>query len=238
MSANPKHQYYHLKVDWLTKQCKNGLTIKLLYIEGEKKAAGFIEYVPGEYCWRGVDAKGYMFIHCLWTEKKKNRNKGLGAQLIQEAEADARSAGMNGVAVVTSDGSFMTAKDIFLKNGYSIKEEAGKEQLLVKTFSGESAGVGMRPTIKADPEALKKYQGLHLIYSKQCPWVARFVDEVKPVLEEEGLKATIKELTTPEEAQNGPGLYGVFNLIHNGKMLVDRYISVTRFKNILKHLSK
>ena len=55
---NPKHELYHNKVGWLKEQFKTGLKIKLLYIKGEKRPVGFIEYVPGEYCWRSVDAKG------------------------------------------------------------------------------------------------------------------------------------------------------------------------------------
>jgi hypothetical protein len=44
----------------------------------------------------------------------------------------------------------------------------------------------------------------------------------------------ITELKTPADAQNAPSLYSVFNLINNGKLLADRYISLTRFNNILK----
>ena len=63
---NPKHEFYHLKIDWIKEQLENGLKIKLLYLEGEKRSIGFIEYIPGENCWRSVNAKDYMFIHCLW----------------------------------------------------------------------------------------------------------------------------------------------------------------------------
>ena len=52
---------------------------KNLYVEGEKKLAGFIEYVPGEYAWRGVNAEGYMFIHCIWIAANKHRKQGLGS---------------------------------------------------------------------------------------------------------------------------------------------------------------
>ncbi|MCP4751421.1 MAG: hypothetical protein GY866_11040 [Proteobacteria bacterium] len=37
-----------------------------------------------------------------------------------------------------------------------------------------------------------------------------------------------------EDAQKAPSLYGVFNLIYKGKLLADRNISITRFKNIVK----
>ncbi|GAJ16409.1 unnamed protein product, partial [marine sediment metagenome] len=73
---NPKHEFYYKKVDWLKEQYENGLKTKLLYLKDEKRPVGFIEYIPGEHCWRSVKAKGYMFIHCLWTNGKKYQHQG------------------------------------------------------------------------------------------------------------------------------------------------------------------
>ncbi|MDZ7721810.1 MAG: GNAT family N-acetyltransferase [candidate division KSB1 bacterium] len=224
---NPKHEFYHKKIEWLDQQFKNGLRIKLLFIEEEKKPVGFIEYVPGEYCWRSVQANGYMFIHCLWTNGKKYQHQGLGAELIAEVERDAKD--MHGVAVLTSDKAFMANREIFVKRGYELLEESGKEQLLVKTFDK-----GPLPHINDWESVLNSYQGLNIIYSKQCPWVARFMEEVKPVLANEHLEPHIIEIKTAKQAQKAPSLYATFNLVYNGKLLADRYISVTRFKNILK----
>jgi len=36
------------------------------------------------------------------------------------------------------------------------------------------------------------------------------------------------------EAQNAPSYYGVFNLLWNGRLLADHYVSKGRFKNILR----
>jgi hypothetical protein len=224
---NPENEYYQLKVNWLKEQFKNGLKIKLLYIEGEKGSKGFIEYVPGEYCWRPVDAKGYMFIHCIWTNRKKYQHRGLGKQLITEAEKDASE--MNGVAVVTSDNAFMASKEIFLKNRYRIIAESGKEQLLVKQFRDALLPAFFKSTFE-----LSGYKGLTIIYSRQCPWVARFIEEVKPILVKENLVPEIIEVKTPAVAQSAPSIYGVFNLIYDGRLLADRYISTTRFVNIIK----
>jgi len=224
---NPKNEYYELKVRWLKEQFLNGLKIKLLYVEGEKRPKGFIEYVPGAFCWRPVDAHGYMFIHCIWTNGKKYQHQGLGRQLINEAEKDASD--MNGVAVLTSDNSFIADKRIFLKNGYKIIDESGKDQLLFKPFREAPL-----PVFKQSDHAFGNHKGLTIIFSKQCPWVARFIEEVKPILEREKLEPEIKEIRTCEEAQKAPSVYGVFNLIYNGKNMADRYISTTRFVNIIK----
>jgi len=225
--TNEKHPYHHIKLDWIRKQYKYGLKIKLLFIKEEKKPVGFIEYIPGEYCWRSVNAKGYMFIHCLWTNGKKYQHKGLGSILIDEVEKDAKD--MLGVALITSDKAFMVNKKILLKKGYKIVSTAGKEQLMVKQFKKAEL-----PKMNNWEEQLKKINDLTFIFSVQCPWVARFMEDVKPVLEEMNLKPKIIRITDHKQAQNAPTIYSVFNLIYKGRILADRNISITRFRNIMK----
>jgi hypothetical protein len=224
---NSKSEFYPPKAEWLKAQFKNGLEIKMLYVEGVKRAIGFIEYIPGDYCWRRVSAKGYLFIHCLWTNGKKFQHQGLGKALLNEAENCAK--GMSGIAVMTSDKAFMADRSFFEANGYECVSESGKEQLLAKKLKP-----GTLPSFNEPEKPLGSYKGLTMVYSKQCPWVPRFLEEVKPVLEESNLKAKIVELKTPAEAQRAPSLYGTFSLIYNGKILADRYISTSRFKNIVK----
>jgi hypothetical protein len=223
---NPKHPQFHHKMDWLNEQFKNGLIIKLLFIEDVKRPVGFIEYVPGEFCWRAVDAKEYMFIHCLYTNGKKFQHQGLGHLLLNEVENDAKDK--MGIAAVTSDAAFMATRELFLKHGYNVIAESGKEQLVVKQFKN-----GPSPFFTADPQS-RNHEGLVILYSKQCPWIARFIDEIQPVLVEKGLDSTIIEIKTYKQAQQTPSVYGAFNLIYNGKILADRYISTTRFKNIIE----
>jgi len=214
------------KVEWYREHYKEGVRIKLLYTGDMDKSIGFVEYVPGKFCWRPVEAEGYMFIHCIWTYGKQNQNQGLGSLLIKEVEKEA--SGMNGVAVVTSDKSFMCKKEIFLKNGYEIVSESGKEQLVVK-----QSRKAPLPSFKVDAGEAR-YNNLTMIYSGQCPWVTRFIDEVKPVLKKEKLDVDIIEIKTAFQAQEAPSAYGVFNLVYKRKLLADRYISTTRFSNIIR----
>jgi hypothetical protein len=224
--TNAKHPDHHIKMDWIREQYEKGLKIKLLFLEEVKGPVGFIEYIPGENCWRAVDAKGFMFIHCLWTNGRKYQHQGLGSALIKEVEKD--STVMNGVAVLTSDKAFMANQEIFLKNGYKIVVTDGKEQLMVKQFKSSKL-----PEILDHKIKLQEIQDLTIIYSDQCPWVSRFIREIEPLLKERNLLINIIKLNSANEAQQAPSLYSVFNLIYKGKLLADRYISVTRFKNIL-----
>ena len=227
---NPKNPSFPLKIEWIKQRFSEGLRIKLLYTENRKKVAGFIEYVPGEYAWRAVSASGYMFIHCLWIYPNENKNKGFGTQLINDCIEDARQHNCNGVGVVTSKNSFMTNKSIYLKSGFQeIANDGAGNELLALAFNDEPL-----PVINDWKKQLANYQGLNVIFSKQCPWVARLIEEIKESGIADRLDLKITELKTPAEAQNAPSLYSVFNFINNGKLLADRYISVTRFNNILK----
>lgn len=219
---------YKRKVDWLKKRFSEGLKIKQLYLENEKKCNGFIEYVPAEYAWRSVNAKGYMFIHCIWITPNKFKNKGHGSMLIQEAIKDAKKLKMNGVVTIVSDGPFMADKKIFLKNGFKSIAKEENFDLMVKSFKKSPL-----PKFNDWKKQLKKAKGIQIFYSKQCPWVAESIDEFSDILKKRKLKFKIKELKTAKQAQNAPSIYSVFNLIKDGKLLADHYISKTRFLNII-----
>ncbi len=227
---NPKHPSYELKVEWLLKRLDEGLQIVLFYPEGEKKAKGYIEFVPGENCWRGVNAGGYMFVHCLWIISNQWKNRGIATVLLQACEQAAMKARMAGIAVLTGNTPFLTKPPIFMKNSYKVVEFASTGHVLMaKHF--QDADYPMLYNWDAE---LSKYQGWHIVYSNQCPWVARFIMELEDWIKDKDIRMQITELTTPKHAQHAPSPYAVFNLIHDGKLLADHYISLTRFANILK----
>jgi ribosomal protein S18 acetylase RimI-like enzyme len=227
---NPKNEGYQIKASWLKKRFSEGMRIKLLYVEDKKKLNGFIEYIPGENAWRAVDAPGHLFIHCIWISPNKFKSKGYGSLLVQECIMDAKKAKMNGVAILTSEGPFMAGKDLFLANGFqSVSSEKPSYELMTFTLNKGSA-----PKFRDWRAQLKRYKGLNIIYSNQCPWVARSLPELEKIAQDKDLELITKELKTPKQAQNAPSIYGVFNLVYNGELLADHYISATRFKNIIK----
>lgn len=226
---NPKNVGYQIKTEWLKERFKEGLKIKLLYLENDKKSHGFIEYVPGEYAWRAVEAKDYLFIHCIWVSPNKYKNKGYGSLLVEECVKDAEKQGKAGVAVITSDGAFMANKALFLKKGFREVQKSGIFTLLVKQLRKAP-----EPKFKDSENQLSNYEELTIIYSNQCPWVARFMSELPETIAENDLKVNVVELKTAEQAQAAPSIYAVFNLANEGTLLADHYISNTRFKNIMK----
>lgn len=155
---NPEHEGNIAKYKWLEKRLEEGLTIKQLF--EDNKCIGFIEYTKGEFAWRAVDAKEYMFIHCIWISPNKFKNKGNGSVLINEAVSDAKKNNLAGVAVITSDGPFMANSDIFRKNRFKLVESKGKQHLLVYLLKKAKL-----PKIKNNDEKLKKIKGTTILYT-------------------------------------------------------------------------
>lgn len=222
---NVENEGYLIKREWLETRFTEGLKIKLLYLED--KCAGFIEYVPGEYAWRAVDAKDCMFIQCIWISPNKHKEKGYGSILVKEVIKEAQKAGKIGVAAVTSEGPFMAGKELFIKNGFMSAASAKPTyELMFKKLKD-----GPQPKFMDTEKQLKEYAGLNIVYSNQCPWVARFIKELEGSAQKK--KLTVTELKTAKEAQNAPSIYATFSLIKDGKLLADHYISNTRFQNII-----
>jgi hypothetical protein len=229
---NAHYPGFKLKVEWLTGRQQEGLQLKLLKVNGE--TVGFIEYVPGEYAWRPVEAGCYLFIHCMWVFPNKNLGKGYGSILLSECEKDAIEQEKNGVAVVASHGSWMSSPAVFEKNGFVRLEEKDRFILMAKTLNE-----GTLPAFLNWEQNLDKYQGLNLVYANQCPLFIKSVDEMKATARTLGYDLKVTLMESPEQIREAASGYGVYSLIWNGKLLADHYISNTRFKNILtKELKK
>lgn len=228
---NKKHPGYIAKLSWLQKRFDEGMRVKLI-ITTEGKQAGFLEYTPGEYSWRVVNAPDYLVIHCLWVASKKFPYKGMASALLDDCLKDAKSSGKRGVAVVTSDGPWMAAKNVFVNHGYEQLDAAPPHfQLMAKRLRK-----GPEPSFPNNwSQRLSQYQGLQLIYTNQCPYIRKAVAELPPVAKQHGIQLHLVELWDAAEAREKmPSPYGTISLVYNGRQLADHPISATRFRNILQ----
>jgi hypothetical protein len=230
---NKTHEGRQLKTCWLLKHFKRGLRAKVL-LTPDNRQCGYIEYLPGQYAWRAVEAEGYMFIHCIWTWLRQYQHKGLAGSLLQACLDDAKSKGMKGVAVVARDRPWLAGSAVFLANGFEVVDTAPPDyQLLVKKLD-PSAG---NPRFNDDWEVkLQKCgRGLIIIRSDQCPHTAKFAREIEESARNEyGLNPKVIRLRSHKDAQNAPTPYAIFAIIYNGRLLADHPISRTRFRNIMK----
>ncbi|WP_350285351.1 GNAT family N-acetyltransferase [uncultured Croceitalea sp.] len=224
-----KSAAFDCKQKWFEKRYQEGLRIKILKAHNGRMI-GFIEYVPIAYAWRPVEGQNFMFVHCMYVYSKKDRNKGYGALLIDDAEKSARAQGMSGVCVMTSNGSWMTNKTIFQKRSFRQDDQRERFELMCRKWHSTVP----YPSLVDWTAQQAKYKGWHLIYANQCPWHEKSVEGILNVAMDFDIHMNITELKSAKEAKNAPSGHGVFALMHNGKLIEDHYVSATRFRNILK----
>lgn len=233
---NIKKDGFLEKVEWLKERFSEGMKIKTLYSEKDG-TQGMIEYLPGEYCWRPVEATGYMFIHCIFLGfKRVYKGKGYGSLLLDECFKDAKKENMHGIATVARKGSFMAGKELFLKNGFEVVDTAPIDfELLVKMFN-KNAPI---PKFKGDQQKrLSKYsKGLTIIRADQCPYTVKNVKEISETAKTlYGIKPHIINLKSCQEAQENPCVFGTFCIIYRGKLIAEHPISNKRFMNIMNKI--
>lgn len=229
-----KHLELRRKIDWFCKYYPLGLRIKALITDtGEYQ--GMLEYIPGEYAHRPVNAAGYMFIHCIFVGfKNKFKGKGYASALLDECISEARLASMNGVAVVTRNGSFMAKKDIFLKKEFTQTDKTRPDfELLALKFDEKAAN----PTFK-ELSTEKYTAGLSILRSPQCPYSVKNVDAIMQTAMNMKLNPSLIEIDDHISAQQSPCAFGTFCIIGNGKVLSHHPISNTRFENIVKGVKR
>ncbi len=228
-----KHLELRRKIDWFKEYYPKGLRIKVIF---SKKGGyqGMLEYIPGKYTHRPVDAEGYMFIHCIFVGfKNEFKGKGHASSLIEECIKDAKKAKMQGVAVVTRKGPFMAKKDIFIKKGFILVDEAKPDfELLALKFNQKA----INPKFKNMTMNMEKYtKGLTIIRSAQCPYSEKNVNAIMETAKNKlNMKANLIDLKDSNAAQHTPCAFGTFCIIYNGEIISHHPISNTRFENIMK----
>lgn len=229
-----KHVELQRKIEWFRKYHPLGLRIKAVVMENGGYQ-GMLEYIPGKYAHRPVDADRYMFIHCIFVGfKKEYKGMGLASALLDKCILESKEKGLEGVAVVTRKGSFMADKDIFLKKGFVAVDRAAPDfELLALRFDDSVK----EPSFRKDMlEGLKRYgDGVTILRSPQCPYSVKNVNAIIATAKNEfGLRTSLVEMEGSEEAQASPCPFGVFCIIHDGELIVDHPISNTRFVNIMR----
>jgi hypothetical protein len=224
-----KHLELRRKIDWFKTWYPKGLRIKAV-LSKTGGYQGMLEYIPGKYAHRPVNADGYMFIHCIFVGfKSQFKGKGYASSLIDLCIEEAQNLKMNGVAVVTREGSFMAKRDIFIQKGFVAVDSAKPDfELLVYKFDKAAPDPGFKTF------APEKYSnGLTVMRSAQCPYSVKNVDAILKTAKKLNIDASLIEIEDPRSAQQTPSAFGTFCIIHNGEVISHHPISNTRFENIM-----
>lgn len=229
-----KEPGYQNKLQWMTERLEEGLKLKLLRVNerGRFTSRGFIEYVPGDYTWRGIKAPGWMVIHCIWVVGK-HKKKGYGTKLLEHCLKDAEK--MKGVVVMTNQkGHWLPKEDLFIKNGFEkVDDFPPTFELYVKRFSEKATDPSF---YDCPPEKIAAYdKGITIFYTYQCPYYYNMIEQVKEFGEKLSIPVKTKLLTTPKEAQqNGIHPNGIFFVVLNGKILTYERTTPRQLKKFFK----
>lgn len=219
MSARKSEGFKH-KLDWVKARLGEGLKIKMVL---PPHGRGFIEYIPGEFAWRAVNAAGYMVIHCLWVVGK-SKGSGVASHLLALCEQDAAAQCMNGVAMITSSERYMIKPSYLEKKGYKAVDKAPPSfTLMVKKFKD-----ALDPAFCGDWEAKARRfgKGLTVVRSDQCPYLESAVQAARSWAEGAVLEFHDVILETAKEVREKfPSAYGVYNLVYNGILVGDQYMN-------------
>lgn len=217
--SQPKSSGYRRKLAWLRARFAEGLEIKTLDLaEGGR---GFIEFIPGEYAWRAVEAAGYTFIHCLWVVGK-SKGHGHATRLLDECVATARRQGRAGVAMLTSEGNWLLGRKLLARRGFEPVATAPPEFTLMALRFGRAEP----PSMPEDwtQRARRFGDGLTVVRSDQCPYLDDAVANARAEGAANGLAARVVELSSASEVRRrAPTPYGVFALVRDGRLLTHHY---------------
>jgi GNAT superfamily N-acetyltransferase len=233
-----KHVELRRKIQWFRKYYPKGLRIKAL-VSKTGGYQGMLEYIPGEYAHRPVEADGYMFIHCIFVGfRKEFKGKGYASAMIDACIEDAKEAHMKGVAVVTRKGSFMADRDIFIKKGFiPVDKEEPDFELLALKFDPDAEDPQFRSSIRVNRDNYP--EGLVIFRSPQCPYSEKNVKAIMETAREKyGLSPRLIEMEDPESAQESPCAFGTFCIMYDGRVISHHPISNGRFKNIMEKMRK
>ena len=238
LKTKRKSPGYQNKLKWLEDRFQEGLKYKLLLVDEGKKdlvSRGFVEYIPGEFAWRGVDAPGYAFIHCIWVIGR-HKGQGYGQKLLKTCLED--SKGTHGIAVLTSPkGHWLPRNSLFLKNGFTRVDASplGFELLALKFAKHAPA-----PKINPPQEKETNYgPGVTVLTTGQCPYLPDAADLFESVARDLGLPYQQVVLKTPGEAQNnGFCPHGAFAVLYNGRFITHKHERREKFKALLENMMK
>ncbi len=210
--SDKKHQEGVIKKkEWLKERIQEGHVFRKLNVQGKV----FIEYAPLEKAWVPISGKDYLYIYCLWVAGSFKAN-GYGKKLLEDAIADAKKKGKNGLCTISSKKKkpFISEKAFFLKHGFKVVDTIGDYELLAISFQGEL------PKFNDSAKLMQIQQTeLTIYYTPQCPFTLNGVKEVKEFAEEKQVPIHFVQIDTLEKAKQVPCILNNWAVFKDGKFV-------------------
>jgi len=229
--SQPESEMYQQKLLWMKERFSEGLRYRKIVRGGR----GFIEYIPGEFAWRGIHAPRYMVIHCLWVVGK-SKGRGCGKALLDLCIQEAKREGMDGVAVVAARNQLgLPDTKFFLKHGFTVVDTAPPDLELAALKFRRATG----PKFLGEWDKKLHLHGpdLKVVYSAQCPFAKGLVDNLASVAKSQRLALKKQQLRTLAEVRTeAPSAYATFAITCRERVVSHLYHRMTA--NRLRRLMK
>lgn len=213
---------YQNKFEWIKQRFEEGLKYKMLRVsEGKNKKSlrGLIEYIPGEFNWRGIKADNFMVIHCLWIIGK-HKMKGYASKMVDLCINDAKDTGFIGVVGMSAEkGAWLPKRQFYIKNGFTLVDIYEEKYELYVRFFGEPTE---KPSFYPLSEEKRKQvgEGITMYYTHQCPYISAMVEDVRVFAKKNNKKFTSILLKTAKEVHlNQLHPYGTFTILCDGEII-------------------
>ena len=217
--SQKKGEGYLNKINWIKGRFSEGLKYKILKVKETNKYSyrGFIEYIPGRFNWRGINAENFMVIHCIWVVGR-HKGKGYATELIQYAINDAKDLQLDGVVGISSSKGTFPRKEIFEKLGFDKTDSMEKFSLYTKLFQSSEITPSFMPISK---DLSQKYgMGVTLLYTHQCPYTPLVIKDVEQFADNNEKPFRVKLIRTSKETkENALHPYGPFCIYCDGEAI-------------------
>lgn len=219
------------KKEWLRDRLQEGLVFNKLDVRGKV----FIEYIPAEYAWAPIEAKGYMYIDCLWASGQY-KGKGYGDSLMEQCIQDSKDKGKLGLVCISSKKKmpFLSDPGFMRHKGFKLADTSSPYfELLYLPFDSE-AGV---PWVKAcAKDGRIDEMGWVLYYSNQCPYTEKYAPLLADIIKGQGMECRLHKIDSREAAQSAPVLFTTYALFYNGKFVTNEVLSEKSFAELWERI--
>lgn len=214
-----------VKKEWMKQRFSEGL----VFYRSEERGKCFIEYIPAENAWIPIDAKGYLYINCLWVAGTM-KGHGYANDLLSECTRDAKAQKKNGVCILCSDGrkrEFLADPKFLAYKGFrqADRSDCGITLLYLPLMPNaeppQFRECARHPQIAED--------GFVLYYTDQCPFTCYWVPRVQQTAKKHGIPLKVIHITDKETAQNTPSPVTTYALFRNGRFLTHAIQSDKKF---------
>lgn len=228
--ANSKDAQVVSKKSWLEHRLDEGLVFLKCNVRGKC----FIEYIPAEYAWVPIEAKGYMYIDCLWVSGQF-KGHGYSNLLLEECIKDSREKGKKGLVALSSRKKmgFLSDPKYLKYKGFQRVDTANPYfELMYLPFHENAEKPCFKHQIK-EVEPKNSQKGFTLYYTSQCPFTAKYVPLLENMAKNRSVDFHPVHILTKEQAQNAPTPFTTFSLFYNGEFITHEILSEKKFEKIL-----